>query len=479
MPKLYYWIHGLIFGILAILAIKSPAVGGEGDTLMHFFWAQHVWTDPAALFNSWAKPFFTLFASPFSYFGFTGIKIFNILCGVLASLFATLYAARKGWQALWLIPILAFLSPAFSSYLNSGLTEPFAALCLLLCLYFLELGKGNQKYLIAAYSLVSFLPFCRGEAQVLIPVFLVYGLLNKQFRYLPLILLGSFMYGFLGSFYHQGDWLWFYQKAYVAGASVYGKGDWSHYFERMGIMMGAFYFLLILAGSIISIYWLFKKKDWWRQDFLLLFGSAWGFFAAHTMVWALGLYASAGLERVLIMVFPLFWLMGLLPFNLFWSKLKAKQGYAILGFIAILGILNMMTDNRAEPYRKTAWDLGPYQTFLRNQVYPFLKERYPDLESRHLVNDLPYLAMLSEHNPLNIKEQSNWQRVQKEIWQQMHRSSLFIWDSHNVPFYTGLNEEKIGEIDWLSKIQSWEMGGRKYILLEANERYPFPDAPKN
>jgi len=462
--------HILLFLVLASIAFLNPAVGGEGDTIMHFFWANQALSDPDALFRSWAKPFFTLFAAPWTLFGFAGIKVFNILCGVAASYFTSLYAIEKQWLRPFLIPLIAFSGPAFISYLNTGLTEPFAALVLILGLYLLNKGQSDKRMAFAAYSLLSFLPFCRSEAQVLLPLFALYGLLNKQLKYVPLLALGTLSYSIIGS-YFRGDILWVFNSPYVAGASVYGSGTWSHYLERLNIMLSMPINLSFLVGLVLMLIIAFRKKAWAQNELLVIALPSLIFILAHSIVWTLGIYASAGLERVLILIFPLLWLISLYFLNTIVRYIPAKLNIvAAIVFFGLSGYSTIDRPHELKKYYQQAYAIGPYQKFLKKKVFPHVKEKYPDFRDKQLVSDLPYFSLLSGHNPLNPEEQVNWQRVELELYSQIDSNALFLWDSHNVPFYTKVDEEYLRSISWLNIQKEWEMGGRKYILLTSNKR---------
>lgn len=456
--------------MLASIAALNPAVGGEGDTIMHFFWANQALDSADALFRSWAKPFFTLFAAPWTLFGFSGIKIFNILCGTAASYFSCRIAIDRNWPNYWLVPLIAFSGPAFISYLNTGLTEPFGALVLISGIYFLN--KGGKWNLVFAYSLLSFLPFCRSEAQVLLPVFALYGVLNKQLKYIGLLAMGTLFYSIVGGFFRE-DFFWVFSSPYVGGASVYGQGKWSHYLERLNIMLSLPINLAFLIGFIATIVSSFKHKSFWRQEFLLIALVPSIFILAHSVVWTLGIYASAGLERVLIMVFPLIWLLALYGLNTLgqWIK-RPYSSLAISLFLLSSWYSNYDRKEDFKHYFKQAYQIGPYQTLLTNEIYPFIQAEFPNYQNLQLVSDLPYLSILSGHNPLNLKEQVNWQRVDKAIYHQIEADAIFIWDSHNVPFYTGVDESFLKELSWLEPLKEWEMGGRKYIVLRANTEFP-------
>ncbi len=69
-----YWV------ISIFIVFYFNGTGNEADSINHFLYAHYAPPHPELYLNHWAKPLFTLLASPFAQFGFIGIKLFNILC---------------------------------------------------------------------------------------------------------------------------------------------------------------------------------------------------------------------------------------------------------------------------------------------------------------------------------------------------------------------------------------------------------------
>ena len=67
-----------VVGLLVIYFFKGT--GDHGDSVQHFLFARDAWKEPMHLMDHWAKPLWTLIASPFCQFGFDGVKVFNLLC---------------------------------------------------------------------------------------------------------------------------------------------------------------------------------------------------------------------------------------------------------------------------------------------------------------------------------------------------------------------------------------------------------------
>ena len=77
----------LVYGILAVLTmIYFNGTGDAGDSVLHYLYAKSAPQHPELFFNHWAKPVFVALASPFSQFGFIGVKVFNVLVMALTML---------------------------------------------------------------------------------------------------------------------------------------------------------------------------------------------------------------------------------------------------------------------------------------------------------------------------------------------------------------------------------------------------------
>ena len=459
-------LHLPFLAALLVAAIYSPSVGGEGDTIMHYFIAEQALTDPVLFFDLWGKPLFTLFAAPFTLLGFTGIKIFNVLCGVGAVFLSTLTAKKLNYTYYWVLPFLALLVPAFPFHLLSGLTEPFGALLVSAILLLLVLKKN-----IPAYILVSFLPYARSEAKVLLIVFIIYAIFQKHYRYLPLLLTGSILYALIGSFWKDSVF-WIFESPYASGASVYGHGEWNHYIKRLMVMNATPAFILLLLGLLSSFIQFFTNADYRKRGFWLTTGNFLVLFCAHSTVWALGIFASAGLERVLIIVFPPMWLLMTKGIEFLSSPLKNKNTWRIALVILCIGInvkATFYNNDLTYYYANVGLNLSTEQKLIQEEIAPYIKEHHPNHQL--FVADEGYLGIALVFNMIDHKNRLNWDIVKHPQWHLLNDSTLFFWDSQMPPVQYGVTEEKVSEIPWLKEVKRWEEyngiplhNGRKYIL---------------
>ena len=183
-----YEIHVVLFvySIVAALTIFFfDGTGGAGDSILHYQFAKSAPTHPELYFDHWAKPLFTLIASPFAQFGFIGMKIFNALV-VFTTLLLTYKITKKlALKNAILSSVILLFSPLFFVFTFSGLTEPLFALFICLGIYSVLIDRR-----ILALIIISFLPFIRSEGLIIMGGFGLYFLLNKQWKLLPWLAFG-------------------------------------------------------------------------------------------------------------------------------------------------------------------------------------------------------------------------------------------------------------------------------------------------
>ncbi len=291
--------------IMIVIAFFAKGTGDEGDSILHYLYAKTAWQYKGHFFDQWAKPLYVLAAFPFSQFGLIGVKLMNVLCNCASIwlVYRTAISLRFRWP--WIPPLLLVAMPMFNYLGLSGLTEPLSACLLLAGVYLLIRGKW-----IIAVLLLSFLPFVRAEGLVILIAVFGYLVIIKKYQFIPLLATGHMFYGILGSFYHK-DIFWVVTKMpNTAWASAYGNGKWLHFAERMpeiaGSALTVVFFMGLLWGFILLVKFLRREMEpAEKPELLLVYTITVVFFLAHTVFWALGLFNSGGILRVMVTITPL------------------------------------------------------------------------------------------------------------------------------------------------------------------------------
>jgi hypothetical protein len=311
-----------------VFIVLFDGTGDSGDSILHFLIAKSAFERPALLLDHWGKPFFTLLAAPFAQFGFTGMKIFNAACGILAVLFTTSSAQKMEMKFWRWTPLLFWASTLWLPSLFSGFTEPLFA-----CIFSLALWLVIQERFLIAAIVISFLPMVRTEGGLIVLIWILYFMKKKQWKALPLLALGGFLYTVIGVA-NGKDFLWLLaENPYAEIEGAYGSGSYFHFVRQMPYMLGIPLTVFLVIGLLrlgrSSQQW----NIFWMAGFFIFF------FVAHSIFWGAGLFNSLGLKRVFIAVFPAMMLLclhGMDSLLVYWGR-WSKVGGLIALVLLLLG----------------------------------------------------------------------------------------------------------------------------------------------
>lgn len=444
------------------ISLHFEGTAGTGDTTMHYLFSRWAFKHPENFLDHWGKPLFTLFSSPFAYFGFSGMKIFNSLVASLVLLFTYLSARELKLKYAWLAPLLLAFSPEYFRLIFSGLTEHFFALVFVVGLYLSFKERFNFSSVV-----ISFLPFARSEGLIILGVFAVYFLVRKKYKALFLLLTGHVVYGLVGLLFFYHDFLWVFTKIpYAHLSSVYGKGPLLHFVQRLNYVIGPVFYILLIISVILKTGSFFKSS--WRNErfveFLLpVFASFLGFFVAHSLFWYLGIFNSMGLQRVLIDALPAAALMALWGINRLDAMLPEK-GTVKKIVLSILVILLIQV-----PIVKTPYSLHFDRDFylddeqkLVHEVAAFIKKNYNDYKYLYQPSYVS-IALDIDHFDSN-KRQGIFMSRYPEGYKD---KTLVVWDSY-FALFDGITLERLRSWKHLEEIKTFTMPSnpnRKYIIF--------------
>ena len=330
----------VLFGIAVGVAFRTESTYDIGDSIYHYLFARYVPQHPENLLNSWAKPLFTLMATLPAQGGFLGMKLFQ--CTVVAASAWLAYVIARALRLPW--PMLAILfcyaAPDYFRIQYSGLTEPLFGLILVGAV---ALAMTDRPVWSAA--LIAWLPFVRSEGALLLGLWLVYLAWNRHWRAIPLLLTGFIVYSVVGGVVN-GDFGWLVTQNPYGFHSQYGSGRWLHFLEHLPTLLGWALLAWVLVGILRMFFRLWHRAEWsrrlFRAELLLIYGVIVAFIGAHTAFWALGLFGSFGMTRVLTVLTPLCAVVALS--GLVWVSRLAprewgRQAIATAGVLAVVIML--------------------------------------------------------------------------------------------------------------------------------------------
>ena len=383
-------IYVLLFIYLIIVTttiILFEGTGRSGDSIHHYLFAKFAPLHPKLFFNHWAKPLYVLLASPFAQFGFIGVKIFNATVSMFTIFFTFKIAQKLNIKNAIFSSVFLLFSPLYFTLTFSGLTEPLFALFISLGIYTVLVKKP-----VISCILISFLPFIRSEGLIIIGVFSLYFILKKEWKLIPLLMVGHVVYSMAGFFVFD-DIFWVFNKIpYARLSSTYGSGELSHFVVKLMYVIGVPIYILFWIGVPVVIYKSIKKRISIEIKTLVFLGF-FGFFIAHSLFWYLGIFNSMGLKRVLIGVAPLTAIISLIGFNFVTEELFRGKRIVKLTFKSILicytlifpftsnpAAINWNKDLNLSKDEKAAIEIADFVDKIRSSnqcfifAHPFLSE---------------------------------------------------------------------------------------------------------
>lgn len=455
----FYWSWSIISLVLLTCSVYFDGTGGNGDSVFHYLYSKYSWQDPSLFFNHWGKPLFTIVSSPFAQFGFTGIKIFNVLASSFSVLFAYKIATHFKLKYAHFIFIPLFAAPLFFRVMFSGLTEPFSALLLS---SFVLLWLKNKRIL--ASVLISFIPFIRSEGLVILGVIFIYFIWTRSWKYTPLLLAGHVIISLLGFPYYK-DILWVFTKIpYAKLSSVYGVGNWTHFINQLYFCLGPITYLLLIIGLVKIVIELFsdkRNKEYFKERLFLVYGIFIAFFVAHTSFWALGIFNSMGLNRVFVTVFPLIGLICIDGLGWISEMVPNKIEKSVVATLLIITIIFTCLHNPASIDFRNDLTLDAGQETVRNKVVPYLNSHYSN--KVYMSGDLT-ISLYSNRNIFNPAACLLLYDTKPQLLEDTN--FVFIWDPWFAPVEGNLNLDELKSSDRLKVDTVFKVVGTKKDTLE-------------
>ncbi len=442
--------------------------GDNGDSVMHFLFSHYAFDHPENFLDHWAKPIFVLLSSPFAYFGFKGMIVFNVLCISLTGLFSFYIAKTLQLKYPLLVFPLLLGAPLYFKLGFSGLTEYLFGLITVLAIYLIQ-----KQRIQSAVLLISFLPLVRSEGLIVLGIFALFLLVEKRFRLLPLLLTGQALFTLLGGIYHQ-DLFWVVNDIPYANVdSPYGNGKPFDFVFRLMYVIEKPLMLLLGIGLIKLVYDLFKQKYDQKNNIkhLLIVGSFLAVFLAHALFWWLGIFNSMGLPRVLIAIVPLAVIIALIAMDRLVEKVPqphVKKGI-LLGITLIVLSFPFVTGPNSVQYSQTMFEVKDHQ-FIKEDVAPFIVSEFPDYHERLVMFSQPYLSLALGINYFDLNKHQEMQFVKGTT---LESGTLIIWDN-----WFSVSDGGVELNDLLTNPQlivkgtfnkKTEEGEIKFVVLEAHK----------
>jgi hypothetical protein len=450
MQKQKYFIYLLllIYSALAAFTIYHfDGTGDNGDSILHYLHARYAPQHPEVYFYHWSKPLYVLLASPLAQFGFIGIKLFNVLLAV-GSIHLTFQISKilnqksPGVAALMLI-----CTPLYYILTFSGLTEILFGFWLCLGLYFYLKEKR-----ITALILFSFLPYTRSEGLIILVVVVLFLLIEKHYRLLPYLMVGSVIYSIAGYFVYH-DFLWvFTEIPYSKLSSQYGNGKLTHFVDQLFYVVGPIIYILLIIGIISIVNNAIKSKFNNPSQYIVLAFFV-TYFVAHSMFWWLGIFNSMGMKRVMIAVAPMVAILSTAGYDWItnWMKEKNRIAGTVIGVMLILAIIIFpFTHNKAAIHFDR--DLG------KTNEQKMAQGIADKASSLHQPNSLYLLSNPIFYEYLNLDPFNNQtcKGLSTENLNKVRKGDIVIWDNWFSVIENNVSIEMLDSNSRINLIEKYE-----------------------
>jgi hypothetical protein len=419
----------LLLAVLLVISVVTAFLTtntyDSGDSVKHYLFARYAFQYPMNYMDSWAKPLFTLLASPAAQAGFMGMKLFQCGVAALSAWCAYVIARTLRLPAPELAILFTYAAPDYFIIQFSGLTEPLFGLILVASVALLMTGRPAWSA-----ALISWLPFVRSEGFILLGLWVLYFGWRREWRYLPLLALGYVVFSAAGAVV-LGEPGWVFGHNPYATKSVYGHGEWDHFvFSLPGLLGWAILGLAVLGGVRMLLDWLQpaqRQRPWFVAELLLVYVNFCVFIAAHTVFWGLGLFNSFGMARVLNVTVPLFAVAALngLAWLTRWVPTREAARY-----VRIAAVLAVVVALFAGPRQDFTWKrdfvLPPDQQVVANAA-AWLRKTYGE-GTRPLAYEFPYVALATNNNSFDPKEHPGIHVDQNGLIEELPVGTLLVWD---------------------------------------------------
>ncbi len=456
---------------MLLIAFIADGTGDEGDSVMHYLFAKTAAQYPQHFLDHWAKPLYVLIAFPFAQFGFIGVKIMNLLFGTGSFIMVYLIAKKLEIKPSWLPSVLLASIPMFNFYMMSGLTENMFAFTLISGIYLLL----KNKYVLGTVIL-SFLPFIRSEGILILLVIAFFLLYRSKYYLIPLLLTGHIIYGIAGSFIYKSVWWVFTKMTYATWTSAYGKGQWTHFFYKMPEVAGRPTAIVFYASLLFTLiqFILFLKNKLQKQEtntLILINGCLIIYFTAHTFFWALGIFNSGGILRVMVSIMPLIAIVNTKAIQYFLSFIYPEDLRRNLFIVCIaIIVLYPFTNFEFAYHWKRDFQLKADQ-YAEKDMKQWLEKNNANYKLHTVYYETCYLSELLNIDWFDAKQHKRL--LDSFEKNEFKKGDLIVWDDWfaivegHVELSKLESDKRFEKLNQFEKINYWGVT-RKTVLFKVN-----------
>ena len=115
----------VISTLLLYFSYYNEFCEGAADNIWHYYFSKYALNYPDFFLHHWGKPLFILLSTWFAQFGFYGMKVFNIICAIITSIYVYKILVHFKIHSAWASVVVLFFSPLYFIVAQSALTDPY------------------------------------------------------------------------------------------------------------------------------------------------------------------------------------------------------------------------------------------------------------------------------------------------------------------------------------------------------------------
>jgi hypothetical protein len=427
-----------VFSLLSLAAAAASRDFLEADAIVHYLYSRFALAEHHLLVNVWGRPVCTIVYAPgVAVAGLLGAQVTALLLALGTGWITHRIARGQGyrWPALAMIFLLG--QPLVFLHSFSVLTElPFAIL----------LAGAFWGYQARTWGtmavLVGLMPAARPEGLGLIVLAAVALVLHRQWRWLPLLALPLLAWSVAGWSLCDRSQPWYWTiLTWVPDhwpysvKSLYQSGSLWHFVVTLPAVVGPGVFPAILAGVWLSVAEAMKGRMWRgvvgmdhrARCQLLIAMIPVMILAGHSVLFWTGRMASSGELRYMMVVAPMWALLGAKGWEWVFVKCKLSGAVKWAGVAVLMSIVANVV-YRVVPLR-IGEDTGRALEVARWYESSGVRDRYPKLLVAH-----PAIYYFTDVSMMDVKRSVEWK---PETVMAGPAGTVLVWD----PMYGMFNAD--------------------------------------
>lgn len=331
------------FALTVVLGLLSDGVYHDDD-LTHFLMARWAYQFPEYLVHLWGRPGLTVPLAAVAWFGdadhaWHAARVLSAAVTAATALLAARLAARLGLRNAWLVVLACYAQPLNTLLAYTTLTENFAAFYLVAAV---SLLYGRRP--IAASAVFSMVLLTRHEAVVFLPVWWV-ALVARQAptnRRIVACLLS--LWG--PAAHNLVFWLVFDRWP----VSILFQPHGSTEYPALGLLGYVPHALIAVPPAMAGLA-LVGTMAFLRRGRLLIPSLAGLFLLTHVAIKALGVFASGGYGRFMVVVTPFVAILAVVGLNEMAARVRNRRPAGVqwfaVGVVWLIGLAAFAAEWRA------------------------------------------------------------------------------------------------------------------------------------